>query len=366
MNIPFVDLKAQYQSIKAEIDEAMAEVLNQTAFIGGKPVAKFKSDFENAYGIKHCVPCANGTDALYIAMRMMGIGKGDEVITTASTWISTSETISQTEATPVFVDVDEFFTIDASKLEEKITSRTKLIIPVHLYGQVADMPKIMEVANRHGLRVLEDCAQSHFSELHGTRAGHWGDAATFSFYPGKNLGAYGDAGCLITNDDELATQCRIFSNHGAEKKHHHLMEGINSRMDGIQAAVLSVKLRHIHQWTEARIKASERYRAYLQDVKDIILPALRPGTRHTFHVFGILTNKRQELKTFLAENGVNTQIHYPKALPFMPAYKHLGASPEDYPNAYNLQEKELSLPIFPEVTEEQIAYTCGMIRDFFN
>jgi dTDP-4-amino-4,6-dideoxygalactose transaminase len=252
MKIPFVDLGAQYNAHKTEFDSALAGVITNNTFIGGEPVREFERSYEQKYGVDNCIACANGTDAIYIALRMLGIGPGDEVITTAASWISTSETISQTGAVPVFVDVDDHYLIDVDLLERAITSRTRAVIPVHLYGQPAQMTRILEICANHDLRLLEDCAQAHFAEWQGQRVGTFGDIATFSFYPGKNLGAWGDAGAIITNDDDLAQKCRMFANHGALVKHQHEMEGINSRMDGLQAALLTTKLRHIDEWTKAR------------------------------------------------------------------------------------------------------------------
>lgn len=366
MKVPFVDLKTQYLNYKDEIDRAIQNVIDATAFVRGPFVQKFENDFARFYGAKNCISTANGTDSLYIAMRMFGIGAGDEVITTASTWISTSETITQTGATPVFVDIDEYYTIDTNKIEEKITEKTRAIIPVHLYGQMCDMPAIMALAEKYNLKVIEDCAQSHISELRGIRAGLWGDCGSFSFYPGKNLGAYGDAGCLITNSDDLATDCHRYSNHGALVKHIHDVEGINSRMDGIQAAVLSVKVKYLQAWTDARIKAANLYRKLLSGIEEVHLPPVRPESTHTYHVFGILIEQRDELQQFLRDKEVFTQIHYPTAIPYMPAYRRFGATKADYPEAYKVQKTELSLPIYPEITEEQIEYTCDMIRSFFS
>lgn len=365
MNVPFVDLLAQYKNIKSEVDNAISDVLDKTAFIGGDVVASFSRNFEDHYGVEHCVPCANGTDALYIVMRMLGIGPGDEVITTSSTWISTSETISQTGATPVFIDIDQYYTINVDLIESKITPKTKAIIPVHLYGQMANMPLLMDLAKRHNLKVIEDCAQSHFSKLNGKSAGLWGDAATFSFYPGKNLGAYGDAGCIITNNETLALECKKFANHGSLTKHKHEIEGINSRMDGLQAAVLNVKLGYIDLWTQRRREAAELYFKCLEGVSEIELPKVRPNSIHTFHVFGIKTTKRDALKEFLKSQGVSTQIHYPKAIPFVLAYKSMQATPADFPNSYRLQEEELSLPLYPELTQGEIDYVCKKIIEFF-
>ena len=366
MKIPFVDLKAQYLSIKDEIDTAISDVLDNTAFIGGERVNNFARDFEKVYGAKHCVPCANGTDALYIAMKTLGIGPGDEVITTASSWISTSETITQTGARVVFVDIDEFHTIDPTKIEAAISSKTKAIIPVHLYGQMCDMDSIMAIAQKHNLKVIEDCAQSHFSSFNDALAGMRGDFGSFSFYPGKNLGAYGDAGCMITQDETLALNAKIFANHGAQIKHQHQMEGINSRLDGIQAAVLSVKLKYILDWTKGRERVAARYMELLKDVAQVELPKIRSNSRHTYHVFGIFVKDRDQLREFLSSKNVPAQIHYPSALPFMPAYAYLNHSTEDFPNAYRLQCEELSLPIFPEMTDEQIEFVANSIKEYYS
>lgn len=366
MNIPFVDLKAQYHSIKEEIDAAIADVMENTAFIGGLHVSKFANQFEDIYGVENCVPCANGTDALYIGLKTLGIGPGDEVITTASSWISTSETITQTGARVVFVDIDEFNTIDPSKIEAVITKRTKAIIPVHLYGQMCDMNAIMEIAKKNNLFVIEDCAQSHFSSFDGILAGVRGEFGTFSFYPGKNLGAYGDAGCIITGDDSLAAKAKMFANHGAKIKHQHQIEGINSRLDGLQAAILSVKLKYILDWTSERERVALAYNHLLSGVDEIEMPKVRPGSRHTYHVYGIRTNERDDLRDYLKEKGIPAQIHYPYALPLMPAYSYLGHNTDDFPAAYNLQNTELSLPIFPEMTQDQIQVVAQAIKEFYN
>jgi dTDP-4-amino-4,6-dideoxygalactose transaminase len=358
MNIPFVDLKAQYLSIKDEVKVAMDFVLENTMFIGGKPVDDFKNGFEKLYGVKHCIPCANGTDALFISMKMLGITTGDEVITTASSWISTSETITQAGAKPVFVDIDEFYTIDVSAIEAAITPRTKAIM--------ADMPSIMKIAEKHKLHVIEDCAQSHFSSIDNKRAGLWGDIATFSFYPGKNLGAYGDAGCIITSNDELAEKCTMYAKHGALKKHHHIIEGINSRLDTLQAAVLNVKLKYIIDWTASRKRIGELYLNGLKDIPDLVLPKMRDKGEHTFHVFAIRVKQRDELRAFLKENGINCQIHYPKAMPFMPAYDYLNLNKADFKKAKEHQEEELSLPIYPEMTDEQVYYVIKQVKAYFN
>jgi dTDP-4-amino-4,6-dideoxygalactose transaminase len=366
MKVPFVDLKSQYISIKENIDSAIENVINETAFIGGKYVEEFENKFASLYGVKHCVAVANGTDSLYILMKMLHIGNDDEVITVANSWISSSETITQTGATPVFVDIDPIlYTIDENLLEDAITSKTKAIIPVHLQGQMCDMDKIMDIANKYGIPVIEDCAQSHFSEYKGNRAGTIGVAGSFSFYPGKNLGAYGDAGCIITNDDELALKCRMFARHGALKKHNHIIEGINSRMDGLQAAILTAKLPHILSWTDNRITNANLYNKYLGDIKDIVLPVVRPESKHSFHLFVIRTKERERLAAFLKSKNIETAVHYPVALHNMVAYKYLKYSPDDFPIANLYQDQILSLPMYPELSEANIAYISKAIEEFF-
>jgi len=366
MKVPFVDLYAQYLSIKDDIDEAIASVIAETAFIGGKYVKQFEQQFGELYGVRNVISCANGTDSLYILMKMLGIGKGDEVITVANSWISSSETISQTGARPVFVDIHpEYFSMDESKLEAAIHSNTKAVIAVHLQGQMCAIEKISAICAKHNIHLIEDCAQSHFSTYHGKRAGLFGLAASFSFYPGKNLGAYGDAGCIITNDDQLAEKCRMFANHGALKKHHHLMEGINSRLDGLQAAILSAKLPHILKWTKLRMEKALIYKRQLEGIRDIQIPVARPNTEHTYHLYVILAKRRNELMNFLKERGIETSLHYPTALPNLPAYKYLGYQPSDFPVATSLQEKILSLPIYPELQESQIRFVADCVRQFY-
>jgi dTDP-4-amino-4,6-dideoxygalactose transaminase len=366
MKVPFVDLKSQYISIKESIDNAIENVINETAFIGGKYVEEFENKFASLYGVKHCVAVANGTDSLYILMKMLNIGNNDEVITVANSWISSSETITQTGAKPVFVDIDPIlYTIDEKLLESAITSKTKAIIPVHLQGQMCDIDKIMEIANKYSIPVIEDCAQSHFSEYKGKRAGTFGIAGSFSFYPGKNLGAYGDAGCIITNDDELALRCRMYARHGALKKHNHVIEGINSRLDGIQAAILAAKLPHILDWTESRITNAKLYNKYLGEIEEIILPIVRPDSKHSFHLFVIRTNEREKLAAFLKSKNIETAVHYPVALHNMEAYKYLGYTPNDFPVSNLYQDQILSLPMYPELSEAQIEYISKQIKEFF-
>ena len=364
MKIPFVDLHAQYLSIESEIDAAIAGVIAESAFVRGPQVENFEQAWAKAMGLPHCVSCANGTDALYITMRGLGIKPGDEVITTAHSWIATSETITQAGGRVVFCDTDyDTFTINPAIIEAKITPRTVGIIPVHLYGQSANMAAIMAIAAKHKLWVIEDCAQAHLARFQGRLVGTFGNAATFSFYPGKNLGAYGDAGCIVTNDDSLADWTATFARHGG--KGDHVMEGINSRLDGLQAAILNVKLPHLAGWTEARRRVASRYDELLSGVGDIETPEIARDRDHVYHLYVIRTGKRDALKKHLADAGIATVLNYPKALPFYPAYAYLGHKPADFPVAYANQSRILSLPIFPEMTDEMIKYVVGQICGFF-
>jgi dTDP-4-amino-4,6-dideoxygalactose transaminase len=367
MKIPFVDLQAQYQSIKPDIDLAIQNVIAETAFIGGKYVKEFEKNFAAIYGVKHCISCANGTDSLYIIMKMLGIKEGDEVITAANSWISSSETITQTGAKPVFVDVDpDYFSINENLLEQAITKKTKAVILVDLQGQMCNMEVVEKICKSHNIALIEDCAQSHFSEFDGVRAGLTGVAGSFSFYPGKNLGAYGDAGCIITNDDALAQKCRMYANHGALIKHQHQIEGINSRMDGLQAAILNAKLPYILNWTEKRIEKAALYRKHLDGIGQIQLPAIRPNTKHTYHLFVIKAQQRDALMQFLKTKEIETALHYPTALPNLPCYAYLNTKPEDFPVATALQNEILSLPVYPELTEELIAYIAAIMKEFYS
>ena len=364
MNIQFVDLYAQYLGIKLPIDAAIADVIGKSAYIRGTHVEAFEKAWARTLGVQHCVSCANGTDALYIAMRALGIKPGDEVITTAHSWISTSETITQAGGRVVFCDTEPgTFTIDPKKIESKITSRTVGIIPVHLYGQACDMEAIMDITRRHGLWVIEDCAQAHLARFKNRFVGTFGDAATFSFYPGKNLGAYGDAGCLVTNDAKIAEWSATYSRHGG--KGEHIMEGINSRLDGIQAAVLNVKLPHLASWTDLRRRVAARYDELLLGCGDIETPVVAPGRDHVYHLYVIRTESRDDLRAHLAKDGVTTVLNYPRALPYYPAYSYLGHTPEDFPEAFANQSRILSLPIYPEMTDEMIVYVGSSITRFF-
>ena len=365
MKVPFVDLRAQYLSLQGELDAAIADVIAKTAFVRGPFVDQFEEAWASALGMKHCISCANGTDALYIAMRGLGVKPGDEVITTAHSWISTSETITQAGGRVVFCDTEkETFNIDAAQIESLITPKTVGILPVHLCGQPCDMDVIMDIARRHSLWVVEDCAQAHFARFKGQLVGTFGNAATYSFYPGKNLGAYGDAGCLVTNESDLADWTTKFARHGG--KGEHVMEGINSRMDGLQGAVLMVKLPHLQSWTEARRRVAARYDELLDGVGDLVTPIVAAERDHAYHLYMVRSERRDELRKHLGEAGVGTSLNYPKALPFYPAYNYLGHSSEDFPAAFANQSRILSLPIFPEMADEMIEYVAEQTKTFFD
>lgn len=354
--IPFVDLKAQYQSIKAEVDSAIAAVISETAFVGGPHVKAFEDAFARYCGVANCVGVANGTDALFIALRALGIGAGDEVITVANSFVATSEAIRMAGAQVVFADSDPVtMNIDVAKLEAKITPRTKAVIPVHLYGQPADMAPLRAVADAHGLRVIGDAAQAHGALYRGQPIAQLADITCFSFYPGKNLGAYGDAGALVTDNAEWAATARMFANHGRTKKYDHDFEGVNSRLDGLQAAILSVKLRHLDQWSEARRRNARLYNDALAG-SGVVTPRELPDVSAVYHLYVVRVpnGRRDALQQHLTSNGVNTGIHYPIALPYLNAYKYLGHTANDFPEALRASGEILSLPMFPELTEEQV------------
>ena len=365
MPVPLADLRLQYQNIKREIDDAIAAVIADNAFIRGPYVDAFKKEFAAAADVKHCVSCANGTDALYLAMAALKIQAGDEVITTAQTWISTSAMITHAGATVVFADTDGVtFTIDPAAVEAAITPRTVGIIPVHLYGQPADMDAIMTIASKHKLWVIEDCAQAHLAQYRGRQVGGFGVAATYSFYPGKNLGAMGDAGAVVTNDPALAERMTMLARHGGLVKHQHRIEGINSRLDGLQAAILSAKLPHLPAWTRARQEAARIYDSGLNQIEDVVVPSVGADRSHVYHLYTIKHPRRDELAMHLKAHGVQTAINYPTALPFLEAYSRLKARPEQFPNAHRDQDSILSLPMFAEITRDQQDEVLELVRAF--
>lgn len=365
MTVPFADLHQQYLSLKGEIDSAIADVIRTSAFIRGPYVEAFEREFAKAMDAEHCVSCANGTDALYIAMRALGVKAGDEVITTAQSWISTSETISQAGGRPIFCDLDpETHTIDPAQIAAKITPNTVGIIPVHLYGQPADMEAIMAIAEKHGLWVIEDCAQAHLATVKGRKVGTFGNVATFSFYPGKNLGAMGDAGAITTPDADLARKMGMLARHGGLVKGEHYIEGVNSRLDGLQAAVLSVKLPHLADWTARRQEVAALYDRDLGQMPDLLTPKVAAGRTHVYHLYVIQHERRDALRAHLSAQGVQTAINYPTALPFLPCYEHLGHRPEDFPVAHRSHSRILSIPISAEITEEDRTAVVTAIASF--
>tara|TARA_R100000541_G_scaffold22356_1_gene32295 strand:- start:5823 stop:6926 length:1104 start_codon:yes stop_codon:yes gene_type:complete len=359
------DLHAQYLSLKPEIDTAIADVIETSAFIRGPHVERFETAFANEIGTTHCVSCANGTDAIYMAMIALGVKPGDEVIVPAMSWISTSETVTQTGATVVFCDIDPMsYTLDPARLSEVITDRTVGIIPVHLYGHPADMLEIMQIASRRGLWVIEDCAQAHLAEVDGRKVGTFGAAAAFSFYPGKNLGAMGDAGAVISNDPDLSRRIAMFARHGGLRKGDHQIEGINSRMDGLQAAILNVKLPHLRAWTARRQALATAYNSALAGIDTVSLPREGVGVSAVWHLYVLRSNARAELEAYLKSHGIDTARNYPRALPFLPCYERLRHRPEDFPIAHALAEEGLSIPIFAEMTDKQLQRVVEVIRRF--
>lgn len=364
-HVPFADLHQQYLSLQPAIDEAIAEVIRTSAFIRGPFVERFEREFAAAMERPLCVSCGNGTDSLYIAMRALGVKPGDEVIAPAHSWISTTETITQAGGTVVFCDTDvDTFTMDPAHLESLITPRTVGIIPVHLYGQPADMGQISEIARKHGLWIVEDCAQAHLARYRGQLVGTFGQAGSFSFYPGKNLGAMGDAGALTTADPELAARMAMIARHGGLKKGDHQIEGINSRMDGLQAAILSVKLPHLLDWTRRRQIIAAEYDRRLGVIPGVTVPPVAADREHVYHLYVIRHEHRDALARHLASRGIQTVINYAVALPFLPAYARFEHDSREFPNAYANQSRILSLPMFPEMTAEQIDWVVEAIADF--
>ena len=366
MKIPFVDLKTQYLNCKDEIDSAIANVIRDTAFIQGKYVEEFEVNFALFCQALHCIGVGNGTDALFIALKAYSIGKGDEVIVPANSFIATAEAVTMTGAKVVFADIEaKTFNINPEEITRKITNRTKAVIPVHLYGQPADMPSICKIAERYSIKIIQDCAQAHGADINGTQLIKFGDTLSYSFYPGKNLGAYGDAGAVVTNNKNVSKFVKMYANHGRIAKYKHDFEGINSRMDGLQAAILSVKLKYLNEWTERRREIASFYGKSLRKYERIKLPYVKLGYKHVYHLYVIRTEDKEELQIYLNSNGIQTGIHYPIALPFLKAYKYLNHKNEDFPIAHKSQNELLSLPIYPELTVEQQNYVVDKIKDFY-
>jgi dTDP-4-amino-4,6-dideoxygalactose transaminase len=365
MKIPFVDLKAQYATIKDEILPAIGNVLDNTAYVLGKAVTEFEAAFGKEHGVQYCYGVSSGTDGNHLVLWALGLKPGDEVIIPTNTFVATAWGATLCGATPVFVDCEpDSYNIDPKKVEAKITPRTKAIVAVHLYGQSADMDPLNEIGRKHKIAVVEDCAQSHFAEYKGKRTGGLGVASSFSFYPGKNLGAYGEGGAACTNDPELARKYKMIRDHGSEKKYHHEMYGTNYRMEGIQGAVLGVKLRHLGAWTDARRKNASLYNKYLKGIPGVVTPTEMPYAKHVYHLYVIRHPKRDELQKFLETKGVSTGLHYPIPCHLQKAFVHLGYKAGDFPVAEKAANEILSLPMFPELTEEQIKYVADSIKEF--
>lgn len=354
-----VDLQGQYLRIKSEIDNAIQSVIDSTAFIQGKEVHEFASSLSVYLDGTHVIPCANGTDALQIAMMVLGLKPGDEVILPVHTYVATAEVIALLGLTPVFVDVyPDTFNIDVSQVESKITSKTKAIVPVHLYGQCADMDSLMSIAKKHNLKVIEDAAQSIGAKYKGKFSGTIGDIGTTSFFPSKNLGCFGDGGAILTRSGELAEQIRMIANHGQKKKYHHETVGVNSRLDTIQAAVLNVKLKYLPEYERRRNEAASYYDKHLTDV---VIPVRSKDSSHVFHQYTVKAEKRDQLKDFLQSKGVPTMIYYPVPLHHQKAYRQ----DKTFPVTEQLSKEVLSLPIHTEMTEEQLAYICSNVKAFY-
>jgi dTDP-4-amino-4,6-dideoxygalactose transaminase len=366
MNVPFLDLKAQYKAIKDEVHAAINDVMENTAFAGGPFVAKFEQEFAKFCDCKHAVGVGNGTDALWLSLIGLGIKPGDEVITVPNTFIATAEAISFSGAKPVFVDIlEETNNMNPALIEAAITKKTKAIIPVHLFGQPADMDPIMTIAKKHGLFVIEDACQAHGAEYKGKKAGSIGNTGAFSFYPGKNLGAYGEAGAVVTNDDAIVEKMRMFRDHGQAKKYYHGMIGWNARMDGIQGAVLHVKLKYLQGWNDSRRKNAQQYSELLSAVKDVMPPRQAEYAKHIYHIYAIRIKQREKLMAHLTAKGIACGIHYPIPLHLQDAYRFLNLGVGSFPIAEKCAAEYLSLPMYPELTSEQINYVAKEIKEFY-
>jgi dTDP-4-amino-4,6-dideoxygalactose transaminase len=366
MNVPFIDLKAQLPKIRSEIEERFSKIIDNTAFVCGKEVQEFEKIFSKLNGVKYTTGLSSGTDGNHLAMLCSEIGMGDEVIVPVNTFIATAEAISHSGATPVFVDVDEkTFNIDVNKIEEKITPRTKAINAVHLFGQSADLKPIKEIAEKNNLFVIEDAAQAHLAEYNDKRVGGIGDIASWSFYPGKNLGAWGEAGAITTNNEEMYIKAKKLRDHGSEKKYYHDLIGHNYRMSEFQAVVLNVKMKYIGKWTEIRRINAEEYNTRLSEVEQVIMPSELEGAKHVYHLYVVRVKDREKLQNFLKENEIASGLHYPIPLHLTRAYAYLGYKKGDFPVAEKLANDILSLPMYPELTEEQIEYVCEKIKAFY-
>ena len=365
MKINFLDLKAQYLSIKDEIDAAIQNVINNTAFALGPFVKSFEENFATAHKAKYCIGVNSGTSALHLAMWALGIDKDDEVIVPANTFFATPEAVSLCGAKPVFVDCEPtYFNINPQNIEKAITNSTKAIIAVHLYGHPAQLDEIKAIAEKNNVLLIEDCAQAHLAEYKGSPVGTFGVCGCFSFYPGKNLGAYGEGGAIITNDKELYTKMIALRDHGSSQKYYHDYIGHNYRMEGIQGAILNVKLKHLSEWTKSRRKNADLYRKYLADHKDVVVPLEMSGVRHVYHLFVVRVPKRNELIKYLQDNEIYSGIHYPIPCHLQKAYAFLHQQKGTFPISEKMADEIISLPMYAELTEKEIQFVCHKIRGF--
>ena len=375
MKVPFLDLKAQYATIKNEVNPAIQEVLENTAFILGKSVSQFEKEFANVHNVKHCVGTSSGTDANHLALWALDIKQGDEVIIPANTFIATAWGATLCNAKPVFVDCHPAsYNIDPEKIESKITSKTKAIVAVHLYGQSAEMDALKKIAIENNVFLIEDAAQAHLAEYKGKMVGGLSEVASFSFYPGKNLGAYGEAGAVVSNNERLAKKIIMLREHGQSEKYYHDTFGHNYRMEGIQGAVLGVKLKYLSSWTDERRKVAVKYQKLLGNIEQISLPAELPNLKHVYHLYVVRVNgksieKREEtrdkLRAFLSENGIASGLHYPVPLHLQKCFDYLGYKKGDFPVTEDLAQSGFSLPMFPELKNDQISYIAEKIHEFF-
>lgn len=361
-HVSFIDLKRQYVEIKAEVDQAMASVFETGQFVGGHFVQKFEEEFAEYIGVSHCVSCGNGTDALELALLAFGVGHGDEVIIPSMNWVSAAEMVLKVGAKPVFVDVlQNECTIDPEKISSVVTSRSKAIIPVHLYGLPVHMDEVLRVAHEHSLIVIEDCAQAHGATIRGRKVGSFGHAATFSFYPTKNLGSYGDGGAITTNDVNIALKLTLLKNYGQERKNIHVIHGQNSRLDTLQAAILSVKLKYLDNWNIKRRQLASLYR---KNLKHFEIPTVPEGFEPAYYVFSIMTDNREQLIKHLQAYNIQTGTYYPAPIHLLPTYEHLGYGNGDFISSESIASRTLSLPIYPELRSDEVEFVCEKVNEF--
>lgn len=361
--IQLIDLARQYNNIKDEIKKAIDDVLESHSFILGEYVSKFENKFAKLHGAKYCSGCSNGTSALFLALKAMGIKNDDEVLTVPNTFIATAEAICHVNAKPVFVDIDyDTYNMDVTKLESYITDKTKAIIPVHLYGNPVNMDAVMKIAKKHNLKVLEDCAQAHLTSYNNKKVGSFGDAGTFSFFPGKNLGAFGDAGAVITNSLNIEDQVRKLLNHGRAKKYYHEIVGYNERMDGLQASVLLVKMQYIEEWTKRRSEIAKLYDKLFGNNPTIKIPVSQENSDRAYHLYVIQVGNRQEVMEYLKSKGIVTSIHYPVPLHLQPAFEFLGYKKGDFPEVENIANRIVSLPLFPELNNDEVEFIADEVN----